>query len=147
MATSPRAANIRPTTSTPAFDPNQPIDDIKTMGQIRDESLTARRFIEPHVAKHPAMLLEALDRPPRPPSALAAEVPGVLDEVVLRGLSRDPNDRFATALEMATALESVVVPSSQREVAAWVETVAGETLRRRDETLKRIETDPGARRC
>jgi hypothetical protein len=38
----------------------------------------------------------------------------------------------------------VLVPSTQREVGEWVSTVARDTLRKRDETLRRIETEPDA---
>jgi serine/threonine protein kinase len=115
--------------------------DVYSAAVVLWELLTGRRFVNPDLADA-AAVLAALGRPPEPPSALGAEVPRGVDDVVLRGLAREPSGRFHTALEMAAALEGVLVPSTQREVGAWVSSVAGESLRRKDETLKRIETEP-----
>jgi serine/threonine-protein kinase len=76
-----------------------------------------------------------------PPSELSPQVPAALDELVLRGLSREPERRFATALEMAEALERIVTPATAREVGAWVERIAGGTLRSRAECVARIEAE------
>lgn len=45
-----------------------------------------------------------------PPSQANARVTPALDEVVLRALSRDPDERFANAHELADALERVTTP-------------------------------------
>lgn len=74
-----------------------------------------------------------------PPSLLVPRLPKGLDNVVLRGLRQNPRDRFRTALEMAEAIERVVLPASQRAVAKWVAQTAGESLRQRGELLKQIE--------
>lgn len=42
---------------------------------------------------------------PEPPSRWAPAVPPALDAVVLRGMAKRPEDRFASAREMATALQ------------------------------------------
>ncbi|MGK3994234.1 serine/threonine-protein kinase [Sorangium sp. So ce1024] len=75
----------------------------------------------------------------QPPSAFG-DVPRALDEVVLRGLQRDPERRFATALEMAAALEEALPPASPRAVGAWVEATAGPLLEARAKSLAEIET-------
>jgi serine/threonine-protein kinase len=63
-----------------------------------------------------------------PPSAAAPGVPAALDEVVLRGLERDPEARFATASQMAEALERAAPPATRQTVAAWIDQTAGGAL-------------------
>jgi serine/threonine-protein kinase len=58
----------------------------------------------------------------------------------LQGLARAPEARFATALEMADALEKTLVPSSQRAIGQWVTELAGAALKQRAEILQHIET-------
>jgi hypothetical protein len=48
--------------------------------------------------------------------------------VVLRGLARDPGDRFSSAKEMATALEHCVERATAPEVGAWLERATSERL-------------------
>ena len=83
----------------------------------------------------------------RPPSEAArdhreaAEVQAVerLDAVVMRGLDRDPTKRFATAHDMAVALERCLPPASAAEVAKWLEQAAGPALARRAAAIAAIE--------
>jgi serine/threonine-protein kinase len=63
------------------------------------------------------------------PSRHVAGIPAELDAIVLRGLAVRPEVRFSTALEMAAALEDLVPPATPRQVAAWLEDLAGDTLR------------------
>jgi eukaryotic-like serine/threonine-protein kinase len=70
-----------------------------------------------------------------PPPSTRADLPGELDRVVLRALARDPEARFATALEMAEALATALPPASRQEVGAWVEELVGDVLARRAEAL------------
>ncbi|WP_394826881.1 protein kinase domain-containing protein [Pendulispora albinea] len=76
-----------------------------------------------------------------PPSARAPEVPRELDAVVLKGLDRDADRRFATAHDMAVALERVCRPASAREVGEWVEFFAGPALRASRALVERIESE------
>ena len=48
------------------------------------------------------------DRGPTPPSAFIADYPAELEAVVLKALAKDPNQRFATANELLTALEIAI---------------------------------------
>jgi tRNA A-37 threonylcarbamoyl transferase component Bud32 len=80
------------------------------------------------------MLAAKLSREPAPPSSLASEVPAGLDRVVLRCMSRSPDERYATCEELARALG----PASADAVAALV--VAGPRATSVDKTS-------GGRRC
>ncbi len=63
-----------------------------------------------------------------------------LDAVVLRGLERDPTKRFASAREMAIALERCVGLASPSEVGEWVEHAANDVLTRRAIKITEIES-------
>ena len=62
-----------------------------------------------------------------------------LDVVVMRGLDRDPAKRFATAHDMAVALERCLAPASAAEVAHWLEQAAGPAMARRAAAIAAIE--------
>jgi len=73
------------------------------------------------------------------PSELVPAVPAALDAIVMKGLSPDRSHRFQTAFEMAAALEDAVPPATARQVAAWIEAVAGDGLLARAATLAAVE--------
>jgi serine/threonine-protein kinase len=73
------------------------------------------------------------------PSAFAPGTPRLLDAIVLHGLARTPDQRFATAREMALALERLGELAPASEVGAWVETLAAPTLTERAVRLKQLE--------
>ena len=73
-----------------------------------------------------------------PPSTYAREA-APLDDVILKGLSRDPSKRFSTALEMAKAIDRALAPASRLEIGEWVSRVAGESLAKRSELLRRMQ--------
>ena len=74
------------------------------------------------------------------PSLLVPGLPPALDAVVLKGLERDPALRFATAEEMAEALEQAATPATARRVGTWVRTLSGERLQRRAQRVVEIES-------
>jgi serine/threonine-protein kinase len=78
-----------------------------------------------------------------PPSA-HAPCPAELDAVVLRGLRRRSEERFASARDMALALEAAVALARPRAVGEWVERLASDVLAARAEQLESIGV-PGAR--
>jgi len=87
-----------------------------------------------------ATLHRLLNEPIQPPSKLRAEIPSELDEVVMRGLERDPSNRFATAEDMARALQQCVTPAFQTDVGRWVAEVASEGLGHRAKRIGEIES-------
>jgi serine/threonine-protein kinase len=102
------------------------------------EALTGARLFGGTPEETRALLLSG--SAPRP-SSVVDGLPPELDRIVVRGLARDPEARFATALEMAAALEAIGLPSTTREVSAWVASRAGDELARRSALLVRLDEE------
>jgi serine/threonine-protein kinase len=65
------------------------------------------------------------------------------DEVVMRGLSRAPDERYQTARQMAIELEQAPT-ATLSQVADWLESVVGSELQKRERLLSSIEAAPNA---
>ncbi len=65
------------------------------------------------------------------PGERAPGVADALDAVVMRGLAMHPGDRFATALDMARAIDAVQAfdPARRDELRAWLRDLGAATLR------------------
>jgi len=74
-----------------------------------------------------------------PPSKLVPELPVALDEVVMRGLSRDPAKRPETARDMARDIEAAIAVATPFKIAEWVEALVGESLAERAKSISKIE--------
>ncbi len=61
------------------------------------------------------------------------------DDVVRRATRLRPEDRFATAADMAEALLDVESPATSSQVAAWVQELAGDVLEERARVVAEIE--------
>jgi serine/threonine-protein kinase len=73
------------------------------------------------------------------PSSIVPDLPTSFDRIVLRGLERNPAERYATAKEMANDLGSVIGVASSTEIGEWVGRNAADELRERAETIAAIE--------
>ncbi|HEX7603730.1 MAG TPA: serine/threonine-protein kinase, partial [Polyangiaceae bacterium] len=113
--------------------------DIFSAAVVLWESLTGQRLFESESSSPLAARMKQAKIDP--PSTLAPEVPPALDAVVMKGLALDSEARFATAREMAFALEEAVTPATQAQVAAWVEVVADKALAERAARIAQIESD------
>jgi serine/threonine-protein kinase len=112
--------------------------DIYAAAVILWETLTGRRMIS---GENEAIVLSRVLEGQRVrPTELNPNLPKSADVVVMRGLEMDPAKRYATAREMATALERALGLASQREVSEWVERVAGDVLAERALRIKEIES-------
>ncbi|HXX67029.1 MAG TPA: serine/threonine-protein kinase [Polyangiaceae bacterium] len=80
-----------------------------------------------------------------PPSKYRSDVTSEMDQIVLKGMRWDPADRFATAREMAAAIERAVGAVSVLEVAEWLEIVAGQRIHLRAQELVAFEHSSGAK--
>jgi len=69
------------------------------------------------------------------------DVPEALEAAVRRGLSESTAKRFATAHEMAVAIEAAVTPASSSAVARWLDGLAHDTLESRRARIAAIERD------
>jgi len=75
------------------------------------------------------------------PRQYAPDVTAELEEVVMRGLEREPSRRFATAREMAIAIEKHVTLATPIEVGSFVARIGGTTLAQRAERVAEIEVE------
>jgi serine/threonine-protein kinase len=73
------------------------------------------------------------------PSARDPKVPPAFDAIVLRGLARDPAQRYATARDMAAALERAAPAIRAPEIGAWVAALAGDVLTARAAVIADME--------
>jgi len=80
------------------------------------------------------------------PSLRGAESPPALDAVLERALMKSPDARFATAREMAQALEAAVTPASSRVIAEWLQRILGDRLEKRAAQVERMERSSRSRR-
>jgi serine/threonine-protein kinase len=111
--------------------------DVFAAGIILWELLTSERLFGAQI--DPAVVLtKILFEEPPPPSKHVGDLPPNADAVVLRALARDPNDRYATAEEMAVAVEQTfgTVPAS--EIAELLHRVAGEEIAKRRASARRV---------
>jgi eukaryotic-like serine/threonine-protein kinase len=79
------------------------------------------------------------------PSVHAPAVPKLLDAITLHGLTRNPEQRFETAREMALAIERFGDTARPTEVAEWVEGLAIDAIAGRKDKLKDLEMASGFR--
>ncbi len=111
--------------------------DVFAAGIVTWELLTGQRLFEADSGA--ASMMRILELSALPPSQLAAGLSPEVDAVILRALARDRQERFASAAEMADALEASLRPAPAAQVSVWVQELAGETLRARAEQVRRIE--------
>jgi eukaryotic-like serine/threonine-protein kinase len=82
----------------------------------------------------------SLFEPPTPPASLVEDYPSDLERIVLKGLARNPAERFQTAAEMAFALEDFArttgAVATTREVGAYVTYLLGPQGAARREALR-----------
>jgi serine/threonine protein kinase len=77
--------------------------DVYSLGATLYELLTGRPAVEGQDRQE--ILRRIADEEPRPPRALDRQVPADLETVVLKALTKEPAERYATARELADDLE------------------------------------------
>ena len=113
-----------------------PVDrrvDIYAAAVLISELFEGRRLSEPKDVG------DALARVASPENDTAS-VEGPMRDVLARGRSKNPNDRYATARDMADAIEASGELASEREVAEWLRSLVGAEL---DERRARWEQKGG----
>jgi len=76
----------------------------------------------------------------RRPSEFVPDLPQALDDIIMRGLAREPDDRYPTAWDMAVAIEEALGLASPRQVGQWVAEIAGDLLATRSAQVKEVES-------
>ena len=111
--------------------------DIYAACAVLWESLTGKRLLEGESQYELYARIIAGDF--QRPSELVSGLPPQLDEITMRGLASDPDDRFRTASQLAEKIEQIVPPASPREVARWVDDIARSKLDQLAERVAEVE--------
>jgi len=111
--------------------------DIFAAGVVLWEALTGKRLFFTHDSRETVDLV--MNKAISPPSAIARGLPVELDRVVLKALSRDPEQRFDSAHDFAEAVRKASSEGSRRAVSDWVSDVAKDSLSRRLDLLETLE--------
>jgi len=112
--------------------------DVYSAALVFWEALTSQRLFRGETEAQVLHHVLTLEAPA--PSTLNPSVPAALDAIVLKGLARDPAARYATAREMAAAIEACTPVASAMKIAEWVEALIGPTLVARDTMRAEIES-------
>ena len=112
--------------------------DVYAVAVVLWEALTGKRLFQDD--NDAALMQRVLDGDVPPPSSLVAEVPAAFDALVLRGLDREPSRRFATAREMAAAIESLAPLAIPVQVGEWVDVTAGPAIASQAARVAEIES-------
>ncbi|MCA9593996.1 MAG: protein kinase [Myxococcales bacterium] len=131
----------------PEYVKNRHLDarsDIFALGVVAWEVLTGERlFISDQILD---TLRRVVSEEVPAPSAVSSDVPKVLDAIVEKALCRDPEARFQTAKDLATALSdamrSLGLAPTVEQIGALVEERSGSELRARREALARNAEEP-----
>jgi serine/threonine-protein kinase len=118
------------------------VTDVFAASVVLWEALTGRRLFG--VGDDGEVIYRILSGRIDPPSAHVPGLPASVDEVTLRGLAREPGERYATARQMARALEQCMHLPSSSEVGDYVEQMAGVLLDSRTRELAAIESEGSA---
>ncbi len=112
--------------------------DIWAAGVVLWTALTGKHLFR--AANDAGTIHGVLTKPVEAPSTLVEGAPPFFDEIVLRALDRDPNNRFSSAFEMAEALRAAAhgngMSCSKHKVAQWVTETFGDELRARRQAIR-----------
>jgi serine/threonine-protein kinase len=120
-----------------------PVDrrtDVWAMGVVLWSMLASEHLFR--AENDAATVHNILVKPIPKPSETKAKPPAMFDDIVLRALARNPDERFSSALEMADALRVVAheqgMMGSRQQVASWVESTFSEELERRRQAIRDV---------
>ncbi len=111
--------------------------DVYAASVVLWEALTGERLFKGDNEAN--VLARVLSEAVPPPSSVVPLLPASLDRIVLKGLQREPGERYATAREMAQELDAAFGVASAAEIGDWVERVAAQELEDRAKRIADIE--------
>jgi serine/threonine-protein kinase len=111
--------------------------DVYAAGIVLWELLTSERLFT--AESEGGIVTAVLEHRIAAPSTRVSTVSGALDAVVMQALAFEPSARFATARQMALALERCGGLASATGVGEWVDGLAHETLGTRSRIIADIE--------
>jgi eukaryotic-like serine/threonine-protein kinase len=107
---------------TPAYAPPEQIEqtgqgrdprvDVYSLGVILYEVLTGKRPFEGRTIQE--VFQKVLDHKPTPPRQLVRKIPAEMEAICLKAMARNPEDRYATAAELAEALRQFRKPKARK---------------------------------
>ena len=125
-----------------------PQSDLYSLGVVLFEMLTGEL---PYDSESPISLaMKHVNEPPRSPREANLEIPEPLDAVTLKLLAKDPDDRYASATELANDLErlrsglSPAAVGTEKTTAAMTTPLASPLTTRRERTAKTAVRPPVA---
>lgn len=111
--------------------------DVFAASVVLWELLTGQRLF---FADSPAETMSrVLTAPIADPRTYAPDVPPALAAITMRGLERNVATRFATAEEMAVAIEESIATPRSKDLGAWVAATAKLTLEGRAQLVQVVE--------
>ncbi len=121
-----------------------PSTDVYAAAIVLWELLAGRRLFEAETELE--LIGRVLTGALTSPGTYGRDVSAALDGVVMKGLSLDPQARFASASDMARALSDACAGriATRAEVAAWVSSLAGDALAKRRELAARMVDAPSS---
>jgi serine/threonine-protein kinase len=118
---------------------NEPVDrrtDVFAASIVLHELLTGERLFDGDSVYAIARMIE--DEPLEPPSAKVDGLPVELDELVMQGLQRDPDERFSNAQAMANALDRVATRVDAESLEAYARRALADPKKAHRQRLQRL---------
>lgn len=113
--------------------------DVYAAAVVLWETLTCRRLFT--AESDGAMVKQILDGAIEPASRHATDLPASVEAILNKGLARNLSERFASAKELAVALEAEAGLTPAWQVGEWVERLGQAQLVKRQAKLDAMERD------
>jgi serine/threonine-protein kinase len=115
--------------------------DIYSTTVVLWEALVGQRLLE---ADNDAQVMyRVLEGAFPSPSSVRHDIPPELDEIVARGMHKEPEARYPTAKAMAHALEAAVPAITRSTVSDWVLVTVGDQIQEREARVAGVERSTG----